>query len=123
MVSSLLVTVAITRLAGFLPGDNAVEDTVADGVAAEDPRKPKPSAAAKAGLVFLPGIIILGHDWYLVAVARTADGTTRIWNKIPLGSTETTEGIYQVIAILQLLTYWAETEYWPWFRKSVLELE
>ncbi|KZL81264.1 hypothetical protein CI238_12580, partial [Colletotrichum incanum] len=105
------------------PGHNAVDDTVAGDVAPEDPRQPKPSAAAKAGLVFLPGIIILGHDWYMVAVTRTADGTTRIWNKIPLGSTETIEGIYQVIAILQLLAHWAETEYWPWFRHNVLGIE
>ncbi|KDN70361.1 hypothetical protein CSUB01_11008 [Colletotrichum sublineola] len=50
-------------------------------------RRPRPSAAAAAGLSFLPGIIVQGHEWYFIAVTRAAaDGHTQRWEKVLIGS-------------------------------------
>ncbi|KAK2052530.1 hypothetical protein LY76DRAFT_598530 [Colletotrichum caudatum] len=80
----------------------------------------KPSAAAASGLVFLPGIIVQGHEWYFVAVTRAADGRTQRWEKTLIGTTERIDGVYKITAVLQLLGYWAQHEYWPWFQRAVL---
>ncbi|KAK1975708.1 hypothetical protein LZ30DRAFT_605024 [Colletotrichum cereale] len=78
------------------------------------------SPASARGLVFLPGIIIQGHEWWFVAVARKPDGATELWNKTLIGSTTTIQGIYQIWAVIQLLGRWIETEYWPWFQAAIL---
>ncbi|EFQ36611.1 uncharacterized protein GLRG_11756 [Colletotrichum graminicola M1.001] len=80
----------------------------------------KPSAAAASGLVFLPGIIVQGHEWYFVAVTRAADGRTQRWEKTLIGTTERIDGVYKITAVLQLLGCWAQNEYWPWFQRAVL---
>ncbi|KAK2036375.1 hypothetical protein LZ31DRAFT_561188 [Colletotrichum somersetense] len=81
---------------------------------------PKPSAAAAAGLVFLPGIVVQGHDWYFVAMTRSATGKSRLFSRILCGSTQKTEGVYQVVAVLQLLGKYIENEYWLWFKQTIL---
>ncbi|OHE98078.1 hypothetical protein CORC01_06592 [Colletotrichum orchidophilum] len=79
------------------------------------------SSAAAAGLVFLPGIIVQGHEWWFIAVTRKPDGKTELWTKTPIGSTTTMQGIYQISAVIQLLGRWIETEYWPWFQRAILK--
>ncbi|KAK2052991.1 hypothetical protein LY76DRAFT_525582 [Colletotrichum caudatum] len=81
---------------------------------------PKASAAAAARLVFLPGIVVQGHDWYFVAMTRSATGKSRLYSRILFGSTQKTEGVYQVVAVLQLLARYIEKEYWPWFQQTIL---
>ncbi|KAH0422363.1 hypothetical protein CcaCcLH18_12854 [Colletotrichum camelliae] len=90
--------------------------------AGDDARRPRPSPAAATGLALLPGIIVQGHEWYFVAATRVADGKTNLWHKIPFGSTQTTEGIYKVFAVLQLLGHWIQETYWPWFQRVILRM-
>ncbi|KAF4807643.1 hypothetical protein CGCSCA5_v013183 [Colletotrichum siamense] len=89
----------------------------------DDARRPRPSPAAAAGLTLLPGIIVQGHEWYFVAATRAANGKTNLWHKMPIGSTQTIEGIYKVFAVLQLLGNWIQETYWPWFQRVILRLE
>ncbi|KAL0929597.1 uncharacterized protein CTRU02_215496 [Colletotrichum truncatum] len=96
-------------------------DSLDDFVSSGQRVRPGYTPAAAAGLTFLPGIIVQGHEWWFVAVVRKPDGATEFWSKKLIGSTTTTEGIYQVVAVLQLLGRWIETEYWPWFQAAILK--
>lgn len=98
----------------------AQDGDASSNVDAGDADAPKPSAAATAGLVFLPGLVVLGHDWYFVAMTRSPDGKSRLYNRVLIGSTQSTEGVYQVIAVLQLLGRNIENHYWPWFERTIL---
>ncbi|KAE9566607.1 hypothetical protein CGMCC3_g17233 [Colletotrichum fructicola] len=98
----------------------AQDGDASSNVDAGDADAPKPSAAAAAGLVFLPGLVVLGHDWYFVAMTRSPDGKSRLYNRVLIGSTQSTEGVYQVIAVLQLLGRNIENHYWPWFERTIL---
>ncbi|CAG9975223.1 unnamed protein product [Clonostachys byssicola] len=68
--------------------------------------------------MFLPGIIVQGHTWALVAATQGAllrdRGETIIWTQIPIGSTEGLQGICQIITVLQRLAVWSTDTYWPW---------
>ena len=69
---------------------------------------------------FIPGIIIQGHDWYLIVT--TAEGEKTIfWQKKTLGDTSSSRGIYQIIYNLQLLRQWAQEDYWKWLKDILLE--
>ncbi|KAK6206226.1 hypothetical protein QIS74_13645 [Colletotrichum tabaci] len=81
------------------------------------------STAAEAGLAFLPGLVAQGHDWYFIAITRDEDGLTRQWSKILIGTTETTAGIYSLIAVLQTLARWVEDDFYPWYRRSILGVD
>ncbi|EXK76784.1 hypothetical protein FOQG_18478 [Fusarium oxysporum f. sp. raphani 54005] len=70
---------------------------------------------------FLPGIIIQGHDWNLVITTQQA-GRTMLWQRVLMGSTQSTKGVYQIICCLQLLRQWAEDSFWPWLRNLLVEL-
>ncbi|KAK1951950.1 hypothetical protein LY78DRAFT_664541 [Colletotrichum sublineola] len=78
------------------------------------------SPATAAGLVFLPAVIIQGHEWSFVALTRDRDGVARLWCKLLFASTWSIRGVYQAVAGLQLLSRWMREEYWPWFRQVVL---
>ncbi|KAH6960056.1 hypothetical protein BKA56DRAFT_680310 [Ilyonectria sp. MPI-CAGE-AT-0026] len=68
---------------------------------------------------FIPGIIVQGHDWHLVIT--TTDGQqTQLWQKVTIGTTNTTKGIYQIVYALQILRQWAQDVYWPWLRALIL---
>ncbi|KPM42275.1 hypothetical protein AK830_g4267 [Neonectria ditissima] len=68
---------------------------------------------------FIPGIIVQGHDWHLVIT--TTDGQqTQLWQKVTIGTTNTTKGIYQIVYALQVLRQWALDVYWPWLRALLL---
>lgn len=80
------------------------------------------SPAVAAGLVFLPAVIIQGHQWSFVAFTRDRDGAARLWCQLPFASTRSVKGVYQAVAGLQLLSRWLREEYWPWFRQIILGL-
>ncbi|KAK0371739.1 hypothetical protein CLIM01_10893 [Colletotrichum limetticola] len=122
---------AFNQISVWLPAqwdalDDLVLRTRSRGSAASDSNRsgnvndPKPSAAAAAGLVFLPGIVVQGHDWYFVAMTRSAAGKSRLYSRVLCGSTQKIEGVYQVVAVLQLLGRYIENVYWPWFQQTIL---
>ncbi|KAK0751226.1 hypothetical protein B0T18DRAFT_443780 [Schizothecium vesticola] len=67
-------------------------------------------------LGFLPGLIVLQHDWYFIAATRSVT----IWRRIAIGSTDTPEGICNIICAIRYLASWVETTYWPWFCRWAL---
>lgn len=81
-------------------------------------------------LGFLPGILVLGHVWYFVAATwappeRDADNkhsrsSVTLWGKIPIGSTDTPEGVCHIISVVRGLAVWVEDVYWPWFCRWAL---
>ncbi|WAO97376.1 Hypothetical protein NCS54_01510100 [Fusarium falciforme] len=71
--------------------------------------------------VFLPGVIIQGHGWYLV-IATRENMKTVCWNKINIGSTDSVIGVYQIICGLQIIRRWARNSYWPAFRRIILPM-
>lgn len=81
-------------------------------------------------LGFLPGVLVLGHAWYFVAATwappeRDADndhsrGSVTLWRKIPVGSTDTPEGVCHIICVVRGLAVWAEDVYRPRFCRWAL---
>ncbi|KAH6871425.1 hypothetical protein B0T10DRAFT_533563 [Thelonectria olida] len=69
---------------------------------------------------FLPGIIIQGHNWHLVITTFNGSQTT-FWQKVPIGSTDDTKGIYKLVHSLQVLRNWVDKSYWPWLRGLILQ--
>jgi hypothetical protein len=72
---------------------------------------------------FLPGIIVIKHDWYFVATDRNGIGKARTFERKTLGSTESLLGIYKLVMALQKLAEWLKVEFWPAFQTDVLGLE
>ncbi|TKA62185.1 hypothetical protein B0A49_12771 [Cryomyces minteri] len=52
------------------------------------------------------------------AAAVAGEGT--LWSHIPIGSTQTLDGIYKVLAALHHLMDWAAMRYQPWLEQNVL---
>jgi len=96
---------------------------------------------------WLPGLIILGHQWFFVATVRHGlDGIRPVCpgffssfflvstmilissapkamlSSVRVGSTQDPLGIYSVLAAIHCLADWAGTQYWPAFRERVLGL-
>lgn len=76
---------------------------------------PAPQAHLSGLPEFLPGIIIQGHDWNLVITTQEGERTI-LWQRILMGSTLNTKGVYQIICCIQLLRQWAQDTFWPWLR-------
>ncbi|RSM06701.1 hypothetical protein CEP52_005549 [Fusarium oligoseptatum] len=72
---------------------------------------------------FLPGIIIIKHDWYFVATDLDRFGKARTFERIPLGSTESILGIYKLSMALLTLCQWVRDQYWPAFQADILGLK
>lgn len=81
-------------------------------------------------LGFLPGLLVLQHQWFFIAATWTppspegsanywGHGVT-LWRMIGIGSTSRPEGICHVIYVVRCLALWAETTYWPWFKRWAL---
>lgn len=71
---------------------------------------------------FLAGVTVGGHDWNFVAtVPNNRNGKPTVLHSLPLGSTKTLLGIYQLFASLHYLREWGETIFWPAFRHDILE--
>ncbi|GJC90282.1 hypothetical protein ColLi_13120 [Colletotrichum liriopes] len=62
-------------------------------------------------LEFIPGIIIQGREWILVASAMD-DKTKTVVEKVL--------GVYQTVCVLQHLKRCIEETYWPWYQQAVL---
>ncbi|KXX81082.1 hypothetical protein MMYC01_202797 [Madurella mycetomatis] len=81
-------------------------------------------------LGFLPGLLVLQHQWFFIAAtwapppAGSANyyghGVT-LWRMIGIGSTSKPEGICHIIYVVRYLAHWAETTYWPWFKRWALD--
>ncbi|KAK2051560.1 hypothetical protein LY76DRAFT_621096 [Colletotrichum caudatum] len=106
-------------IGGVSPASTSKTETRSQDAAAST----RASTAADTGLAFLPGLVVLGHDWYFIAITRDKDGLTRQWSKVLIGTTETTAGIYSLIAVLQTLARWVEDDFYPWYRRSILGVE
>lgn len=84
------------------------------------------SADDIADLQYLPGIIIQGHDWHFIAATRGPEVKTHkrrqiiIWNKILIGSTDTMQGICQIVVVLQRLAKWCHESLLTWLLNTVL---
>ncbi|PFH55865.1 hypothetical protein XA68_17484 [Ophiocordyceps unilateralis] len=70
-------------------------------------------------LDFLPGIVVQGHDWYVV-IARREKSQAMVWTKMAIGATNSVMGIYQVVHAIQALRKWALDTYWPRLRRTLL---
>ncbi|KAG8413152.1 hypothetical protein J3459_015719 [Metarhizium acridum] len=84
------------------------------------------SADDIADLQYLPGIIIQGHDWHFIAATRGPEVKKHkrrqiiIWNKILIGSTDTMQGICQIVVVLQRLAKWCHESLLTWLLDTVL---
>lgn len=97
-----------------------------------------PTSAVDTLPLFLPGIVIQGHDWNLYIATQengnivsaqflltsprlgvSANATQVLWSKIILGSTNSAIGICQIVSVLHFLRKWAVEEYWPWFKNLI----
>ncbi|KAM4055927.1 hypothetical protein HRG_002852 [Hirsutella rhossiliensis] len=75
---------------------------------------------ARLALQFLPGIIVQGHDWKFVATTLGEDFMATTFKSLSMGTTESIPDIYQLAVSLQRLKVWAEEEYWPAFKATIL---
>ncbi|KAI1118683.1 hypothetical protein F5Y14DRAFT_223533 [Nemania sp. NC0429] len=76
--------------------------------------------ACLSKLGFIPGIVVRGHEWYLVL--STYDGKkTTLWEQHHFGTTTSSHGAFCAIAGIRKLTAWAKECYWPWFEKNILD--
>ncbi|KAJ2891080.1 hypothetical protein MKZ38_000947 [Zalerion maritima] len=70
-------------------------------------------------LPFLPGVLVVGHQWYIL-YSICAGERTQIWSRQFAGSSATVIGVYRIVYILRQLARWCLDIYWPWFSKHVL---
>ncbi|KAM3503631.1 hypothetical protein MY11210_008650 [Beauveria gryllotalpidicola] len=85
----------LRRLAGLrasVTGTTAATGTAGATTSAVERRMPE----------FLPGIIVQGHNWFLVITTMERDKTV-LWHNVAIGSTAKPRGIYQIIRTLQYL--------------------
>ena len=72
--------------------------------------------------VKIPTIPVLsahGHDFHLSGWYMKQDETEYV-GKLRLGSTETVQGIFQILKCLHILVEWGNTTYRKWFCENVL---
>lgn len=72
-------------------------------------------------LPVMPLLSAHGHHWNLSAMRETG-GENHVLGKLLLGTTETIQGIFQLIKALDLLVHWGNTEYRRWYFTNVLGL-
>ncbi|KAL5903048.1 hypothetical protein ACKVV7_011356 [Pyricularia oryzae] len=94
-----------------------------DLVAVNAPRQ-IPTSLSTPDLVFLPAIIIVGHDWKFAATTREGGGGGRtvLWTECTIGSTSNLLGIYKIIWCVRRLARYVKERYWPWYAEHVLGL-
>ena len=73
-----------------------------------------------AGLEFLPGVVVQGHEWKLLITTYGEDGKTTLWTSKVFGSTSTTLETFQVVAGLRELLKWTVDTFEPWYTKNIL---
>ncbi|KAF9776992.1 hypothetical protein IL306_004749 [Fusarium sp. DS 682] len=67
---------------------------------------------------FLPGVVVKGHEWYLVI---SEPKRHRFSREILIGETTCPMGVYKIVNALQVLQHWAANEYWEWMRRLLLD--
>lgn len=88
-----------------------------DPVVAEDYRETPQQNPLKLP-TFIPAIIVQGHQWFL-SITIPEDKRIALWYGLPIGTTSSTIGIYQIVCVLQLLRKWVKDTYWPLVREMV----
>jgi len=68
----------------------------------------------------IPMLSAHGHDWHLAALHERGNDNLLI-GRMALGTTETIQGIFQIIEALDILANWGLTEYKPWYLKNVIK--
>ncbi|KAI5456253.1 hypothetical protein BGZ63DRAFT_367449 [Mariannaea sp. PMI_226] len=72
-------------------------------------------------LSFIPGLVVEGHEWKLVATTHK-EGKTVLWTSQNFGDTLSPLGTFQTMAGVRKLKRWTEMVYWPWYKEHVLKL-
>ncbi|KAH6866134.1 hypothetical protein B0T10DRAFT_502817 [Thelonectria olida] len=73
-------------------------------------------------LSFIPGIVVEGHQWKLVATTHKG-GNTILWTSQVFGNTLSPFGTFQAMAGVRRLRRWMAEVYWPWYKRCVLKQE
>ena len=69
---------------------------------------------------WLPLLKVQGHDWKFLLAEHVDVEQIVILKEVRVGSTDSIQGIFQVIAALRRLARWTDEVYRPWFDKYVL---
>ncbi|KAK2006270.1 hypothetical protein LZ32DRAFT_623063 [Colletotrichum eremochloae] len=71
----------------------------------------------------LPGITVLGHEWFLVASVPCNITKTILYTKQLIRTAEPELGTCSILAALECLHTWIVGVYWPAFKVHILGLE
>ncbi|KLU84487.1 hypothetical protein MAPG_03528 [Magnaporthiopsis poae ATCC 64411] len=108
---------SVDHQAGDEAGANAMEQD-AEGRAA----MPAPHSCIPP-LVFLPAVIVVGHQWRIAATTcEERGGPTLLWMGSQIGTTDSMLGIYRIIWCVRRLARYASERYWPWYAENILGL-
>ena len=70
----------------------------------------------------MPMLSAHGHNWLLSALHEDGDDN-KLLSTLPLGTTQTIQGIFQIIKALDLIVHWGNTEYRNWYLSKVLRTD
>ncbi|EWZ78198.1 hypothetical protein QL093DRAFT_2527422 [Fusarium oxysporum] len=79
-----------------------------------------PERIAQHGIITLPLLYIIGHDWKL-SFACWRGNTIEIMGPLALGDTTTLLGTYTIVAVLRKIGDWITTVYRDWIEKMFLQ--
>jgi hypothetical protein len=79
-----------------------------------------PDCIAQHGIITLPLLYIIGHDWKL-SFACWRGNRIEIMGPLALGDTTTLLGTYTIIAVLRKIGDWITTVYRDWTEKMFLQ--
>lgn len=75
---------------------------------------------AATSIPVLPALVVQGHDWTCLLFEDHFDGA-RLHSGYSIGSTKNVVDAQAVVAALQFLMNWIQTEYRPWFDEMILQ--
>jgi hypothetical protein len=78
-----------------------------------------PERIAQHGIITLPLLYIIGHDWKL-SFACWRENRIQIMGPLALGDTTTLLGSYTIVAVLRQIGDWITTVYRDWIEKMFL---
>ncbi len=67
----------------------------------------------------VPMVSAHGHDWHLAALQERGEENL-LMGRLALGTTETIQGIFQIMKALDVLATWGHTKYKPWYLDKVI---
>jgi hypothetical protein len=73
-----------------------------------------------APIPVLPALVVQGHDWTCLFFEDHVDGA-RLLSGYSIGSSKNVIDAQAVVAALQYLMEWTQTEYRPWFNDMILQ--